>query len=440
MKDLASSVSSLFNFPPDRGGKKVLELRALTHGLPPKAIRKNLELFASEWAKNGVDAWNQLTESAQVFETGNESADEKKKGFGWWTLPEVVADRFVSPVLHAPAGTCIMLSNATQIVFSLLSCKELNVPSKRKVICTDGEFPAVLHTLHHFNHQFTSYPSDVRKAVQLDIRIAEMGDSAFDAEKILSEIDDNTALVIFSHIGFVRGERVPDDMIKQIVKKAHSHGALVAIDGYHALGNHALNVTELGVDMYFGGLLKEGCGSSGNCFLYIRKDLELTPSLSGWFGDKDPFAFAPSPAINPSVRRRFLTGTTPIAPLYHAVEGVKIMLQVGLENVAKDALDKVEGMTKKLVAACVTVVSPQVRDRMSSLIVLKVEEANKLRDYLEQEYAILVDARRNQFLRLAAHIYNSAEDLDTAAALIAQAVQDKKYLSMSAQKKAGPVT
>ena len=153
MTILKNTAKDWFELPPLRDGKEVTELRALTHGLPPKGVQKNLDAFFKEWASNGVDAWNSMTEQPEIFLSGTEDEHEKQRMVGWWNLPEVVADRFISPLLHAPKDTCIMMTNATQIVFSLLSCKELNIPGRRKVICTDGEFPAVLHTLQHFNKQ-----------------------------------------------------------------------------------------------------------------------------------------------------------------------------------------------------------------------------------------------------------------------------------------------
>jgi len=438
MTILETTAKNYFELPPLRDGKEVTELRALTHGLPPKAVQKNLDAFFKEWAYNGVDAWNTMTVHPEIFLNGDEDAEEKNRMVGWWNLPEVIGDRFISRLLHAPKDTCITMTNATQIVFSLLSCKELNKPGRRKVICTDGEFPAVLHTLQHFNNQFESYAS--AEEVQLDICVVEMGNDPFDEQKIINEIDDTTALVIFSHIGFVRGERVTDAAIKAITKKSHNHGALIAIDAYHAVGNHTIHVQDLGIDAYFGGLLKEGCGSSGNCFLYIRPGLELTPSLSGWFGDKKPFAFAQEPEVNTSIRRRFLTGTTPIAPLYHAVEGLKIMFEMGLEAVAEDVIGKVETITNLFLEAGAEMVSPINRERMSSLIVIQAPEANKLREYLVQEYGILVDARRNEFLRMAAHIYNTQEELLRAAQIIIDAIHSQEYLQYKVLEKDGPVT
>jgi len=438
MTPLYSKAKEYFEMPPVRNGMEVIELRALTHGLPPKAVKSNLNAFYEEWATNGVDAWNTMTEKPEIFLSSMENEAEKNRMVGWWNLPEVVGDRFISPLLHAPRDTCIMMANATQIVFSLLSCKELNKPGRRKVICTDGEFPAVLHTLQHFNKQFEAYA--FAKEVQLDICVVKMGDNPFDEQKILDEIDDSTVLVIFSHIGFVRGERVTDSAIKAITKKSHDHGSLIAIDGYHAIGNHTIHVEELGVDAYFGGLLKEGCGSSGNCFLYVRPGLELTPSLSGWFGDKKPFVFAQKPEKNQSIRRRFLTGTTPIAPLYHAVEGLKIMFDIGLEEVATDVLDKVETTTKFFMSKGIQMVSPTIREKMSSLIVIQAPEANKLREYLVEEHGILVDARRNEYLRMAAHVYNSQQELDKASHIIVDAMESKEYLEYVIDMKDGPVT
>src|SRR3989338_7125508 len=119
------SLRSLFAFPPVFKGRQSVDLRALTHGLPPVAVAENLRLFYEEWRVSGVDAWNNMTQSAHIFLMGDELSDERDRPIGWWTLPEVVGDRFISRLLHAKKGTCIMMPNATQIVFSLLSCAEL---------------------------------------------------------------------------------------------------------------------------------------------------------------------------------------------------------------------------------------------------------------------------------------------------------------------------
>ena len=440
MNDLNTSVRHLFAFPPSKGGREPVELRALTHGLLPKAVGANLQCFVEEMRVNGVDAWNQLTCSKDVFLVGDEAANEKKREFGLWHLPEVIGDRFISRLLNVPQGTCIMMPSATQIVFGILSCPEIGTSKKRKIVCTDGEFPAVLHTLHNYNRRFAQYSKEVQSEVCYEIEIIEMGSEPFDVEKIMKSIDEETCLVIFSHVGFVRGERVTDAAMSLISEKCKQYGALLVIDGYHAIGSHPTDAYLLGVDLYFGGLLKEGCGSTGNCYLYIRKGLELTPTLSGWFGDKQPFAFLQRPEPHPEVRRRFLTGTVPVTCFYHGLEGLKIILQHGLREVSNDILSKVEIIVERCLSEGMTVLSPIERERMSAMIVLEIEEAEKFRDFLREEYGILVDSRRNKYVRLAPHIYNSFEEISLAAEAIVESAKSRIYLPRTLSQKAGPVT
>lgn len=431
-------VADKFDGPGDIAGHPTIDLRAFTHGQLPVRVRDNLSRFASDWEIRGVDAWNRIIDQC-IFLVGDEDEEERERAVGWWNLPEVIGDRFIARLLKAEKGSCIMLPNVTTVMQQLLSCQELNQPGRRKVVTTDGEFSAVIQTLHAFNRQFDGYPPAVKEAVQLQIAVADMDKQPFDAEKILAQIDDQTALVVISHVGFLRGEVVQDEAIQRIVEKAHAHGAIVAIDGYHAIGSHETDVQKLGVDVYFGGLLKEGCGSSGNGFLYVRPELELTPQ-GGWFGVAEPFAFEQQPNPHQNVVRRFLSGTTPIAPLYHGIEGLKIFLNIGIPRIVADVKAKVKYVVDTLTASGIEVVSPQEETRMSALIVVEVEEADKLRQVLKEEYGILVDARQNRFLRLAPFVYNSAEQIESAVNAIVATIRDGSYKSIKLATEGGPVT
>jgi kynureninase len=223
MSDLSHQLRHLFDLPPPRGGTSVIDLRSFTHGLPPVSVKRNLELFYEEWRTSGVDAWNSLAVSGDIFLIGDETMEERERTVGWWNLPEVLGDRFISRLLHAPQGTCIMLPNATQIVFGLLSCPELHGKKKGKVICTDGEFPAVLHTLRHQQSFLSGLSSGNRQALQIEV--LPMRDRAFDREAVLRKIGEDTALVILSHIGFLSGERIIDDAIRAIADACHRYGA-----------------------------------------------------------------------------------------------------------------------------------------------------------------------------------------------------------------------
>jgi kynureninase len=211
------------------------------------------------------------------------------------------------------------------------------------------------------------------------------------------------------------------------------------LDGYHAVASHVIDVQTLGVDCYFGGLLKEGCGSSGSCFLYIRPGLDLHPTFSGWIGDQQPFAFSQFPEAHHCVRRRFLTGTPPIASLYHSVEGLKILLQAGMPAVASDIRTKVAAMHRIFLRCGIRVVSPTDPNRLSALIVLGMESANAFRDYIAAHHGILVDARLDAYIRLAPHVYTSMEELERTVAVITSTAKADHYRTFRADR-SGPVT
>lgn len=430
----------LFELPGPINGKAAYEFRALTHGLPPKAVKENLRLFYEEWAAQGVDAWNNAKKSRHIFFVGDEPESEKSREFGWWDLPEVMGDLIISRLLNAPRGSCVMLPNAAAIVLAVLSCAELNRPGRRKVICSDGEFPSVLHSIRHFNNTFRNYSPNVRGEVQLDLQVVPAVGGRFPLDEILRTIDKETAIVFASHVGFVSGERLTNSDLGRLASACRASGALLAVDGYHALGSHPVDVGASGADLYFGGLLKEGCGSSGCGYLYIRPGLELTPGYSGWFGDNEPFAFHLEPSPHERVRRRFLLGTTAVASLYHGVEGSKIMLRLGLKKTAEDVLSKVELAVGKFASAGISVVSPRERERMSSMIVLNIPGANRFREFVIKEHNIFCDARRDTFVRLAPHIYNSAEEVGTAADIMCRTYKSGEYLDYQIGMSGGPVT
>lgn len=421
---ISSKAKEFFLLPSSEREEGVVHLLGFSHGAMPISTLRNFGAFTFEWSFKGADAWKEVS-NKEIFLVGNESDEERKRAFGWWDLPEVIGDRFVAPILGAPQGTCIMMPNVTLAMQQILSCIELNQDEKRRVVTTDWEFPAVGHTLENFNRRLSGYSYVVRREMELEI-VRVSTDGGFDEEKMIAEINNRTALVVFSHAGFLRGELVQDEAIKRIVKVAHEHGALVAIDGYHAIGSTVINVLNLGVDLYLGGFLKELCGSTGNCFLYVREGLELTPTCGGWLGDSEPFFFNETPKPHKNIRRRFLSGTTAIAPLYHGIEGIKFFLRFGMEAIVEDLRGKAEHMIKAFAENGIEFVSPSDVKRASILIILKINEADKLAEHLACR-GILVDARKNEYLRMSPHVYTSPKDIERATKAIIVAIKTGAY-------------
>ncbi len=394
-----------------------VELRAFTHGLMPRTVPDLMAGFCQDWAERGVDAWNRVPDR---WGLGHDT--------GWWALPTDLADAWVAPLLSAPAGSCILQPNVFTTVQALLSC---DGPFDRRdeVVMTEGEFPSVRHSVQRWQGLRELRPVDVPAGPGARV----------DLDAVADAITDRTAWVIVSHVGFSTGEVLPTADLRQLADVAHRHGALFAVDGYHATASIPVDVQAIGADVYFGGLLKEACGSSGNAYLYVRPGLDLRPRLSGWFGDADPFGFEPAPADHPEVRRRFLGGTTAVASMYHAVEGVRVLLGAGLDAVRADTLAKGAHALDRADALGLTVRSPREDVRRGAMVVLEVDEADRMVRWLKTR-GVFVDARRDRVVRFAPFVWNPPADVDRLFDTLGEAIASDAHLELAPADEGGPVT
>lgn len=397
-----------------------IELRAFTHGLQPRSVPAMMKAFVDDWQELGVDAWNEVP---------NRWCPDSNEAVGWWTLPEYLGDRFIAPMLRAPEGSCILMPNVHWVVEALLSCPELELRGRR-VVTTAAEFPSVLHTLQRWQELYE---------FELDL-VPATPDGFVDEDAVLKAISDDLALVVLSHVGFASGEVLRDGFLREVSERARRVGALSWIDGYHATGSTVIDVGKLGADLYFGGLLKEASGSSGNAYLYIRPDLALSPRASGWFGGRDPFAFNERPADHPDVRRRFMSGTPAIASMYHAVEGLRLLLDVGLERVRADSLAKTARAIELIDKLGLKLRSPRPDDRRGAMVIIEIDHADRLCAYLKTK-RIFTDSRRERFLRMAPFVWNTMDDIDATFDAISETSASGSYLNASSTVDAsGPVT
>jgi len=408
-------VPSAYRFPSE---PNAIELRAFTHGLQPERVPLMMEHFTEDWRRFGVDAWNEVP---------NHWRPESGETVGWWTLPTYLGDHFIAPLLGTDAGTCILQPSVHWTLQYLLSSPEVAARGS-EVVVSETAFPSVLHSTKQWSHLRDLAPRVVEPTAAHRV----------DQAVLLDTIGPETALVALSHVGFTTGARLPTSFVQDVADRAHAHDALFLLDGYHAAATRPINVTDLDCDLYVGGLLKEASGSSGNTFLYVRDGVELTPRLTGWFGDAAPFEFRPDPEPHPDVRRRFLGGTTAVAPMYHAVEGVRILLDLGLEAVRDHSLALTDRAIEHADTLDVPLRSPRAPEERSAMVLLEVPDAERLTSYLKQHH-VYTDSRRDEVVRLAPFVWNTADGIDRAFELIEKALSTGSYRTIQVDA-SGPVT
>jgi kynureninase len=349
-------------------------------GAMPRAAAAALDQYAQTWARRGVRAWEE----------------------GWWEMPVAVGD-MVAAIIGAPPGTVTMHQNVTLAEAVVLSCFEPR-GTRNKIVCEDGNFPSI------------QYLYAAQPGLQLD---------AVPVERLVDAIDDQTLLVPISHVLF-RSAYVQD--VPAIVERAHRVGAHVILDIYQSAGVLPLDVAALGVDFAVGGCLKWLCGGPGNGFLYVRPDLaRLTPRLTGWMAHAAPFGFEPPPIRYAEGPFRFLNGTPSIPALYAAVEGLRIVREVGVARIRDHSVRLTERLLRRIQERGFPSITPRDPARRGGTVAVHPPGAEAIsRRLLERDF--LIDYRPEAGIRISPHFYNTEDECDAVIAEIAALAEGRPSL------------
>ena len=340
-------------------------------GAMPRGAAAGLAQYAQTWEKRGVRAWEE----------------------GWWEMPEAVGD-MVAGIIGAPKGSVTMQQNVTTAEAVVLSCFEPK-GRRNRIVCEDGNFPSIQY-LYGAQPGLELVPVPV--------------------EQVADAIDDRTLLVPISHVLF-KSSLVQN--AAAIVEKAHRCGAHVVLDVYQSAGVLPLDVTKLAVDFAVGGCLKWLCGGPGNGFLYVRPDLaHLKPRLTGWLAHADPFAFEPPPQRYAEGAYRFLGGTPSIPSLYAAIEGLRIVKDVGVERIRRHSVRLTERLLARVDEHGFPSITPRESAQRGGTVAVNPPDAQGIsRRLLERDF--LIDYRPEAGIRISPHFYNTEEECDAVVAEIA---------------------
>ncbi len=340
-------------------------------GAMPRGAAAALDQYAQTWAKRGVRAWDE----------------------GWWEMPVAVGD-MVGRIIGAPKGSVTMHPNVTLAEAVVLSCFAPGGPRNR-IVVEDGNFPSI-------QYLYAAHPW---------LRVTPVP-----VERLVDAIDEQTLLVPISHVLF-KSSFAQD--VPAVVEKAHRVGAHVVLDVYQSAGVMPVDVAALGVDFAVGGCLKWLCGGPGNGFLYVRPDLaHLAPALTGWMAHAEPFAFEPPPIRRAEGPFRFLNGTPSIPSLYAAVEGLRIVREVGVERIRAHSVRLTDRLLGRIDERGFPSLTPRDVARRGGTVAVNPPGAEAIsRRLLERDF--LVDFRPDAGIRIAPHFYNTEDECDAIIAEIA---------------------
>jgi selenocysteine lyase/cysteine desulfurase len=338
--------------------------------LGDRARRKVVE-FLDLWQTRGAAAWYDV----------------------WWAALAELRSRYAGVIAAGPSQ--IALAPSVSVALSVVA-SALDYKRRPKVVVTALDFPTVV------------YQWLARRPHAVEVVVVESPDGvSVPVEAIAQAVDDRTALVATSHVYFTTGA-IQD--IAAVAQVAHARGARCLIDAYQSVGQVPVDVPATGVDFLVAGGLKWLLGGTGVVFCYVREGLarELTPSMAGWFGHRDQFAFEPRALAFHEDARRFELGTPALAAVYTQLGGLEYIEEMGVPAIRRVTT----GLTEDLVARAREMgfrprVAATAEARSAIVMLPAVDPAAAVRRLADR--GIVADARPGH-VRLSPFFYNVQDD------------------------------
>lgn len=368
--------------------------------LPSRTARRLDAVIKDEWGRDLIRGW----------------------GAGWFEAPQRIGGKIAELVGARPGE--VMISDSTSVnLFKLVVAALRARPGRTRIVSDELNFPTDLYVL-----QGAINVLDDGHSICLVSSEAGVGVKQRD---VLDAIDEDTALVTFSHPTF-KSAYLYD--VQAITERAHEVGALMLWDFSHAVGVVPLALHDWQIDLAVGCTYKYLNGGPGApAFLYVREDLqtELLSPIWGWWGHRSPFAFdlEYQPADDLS---RFLAGTPPILSLLAIEPGVDLILEVGIERIRQSSIELtsylIELFDAMLLPLGFELGSPRDPDRRGSHVSIRHREGYRISQALIEEMNVIPDFREPDNIRLAvAPLYTSFEEVWHAVDRVRRVVEDELY-------------
>jgi len=341
-------------------------LGALSH----RALARVSE-FHEEWHTWGAAAW-----------------------YEQWTSRLLELRRGVARLVHGTEAEIALTASVSAALSTVASAVDYR--HRPRVVISELDFPTL------------GYQWMVRPDVEV-VRVPSDDGATIDPGRFADAVTDRTAIVATSHVFFSTGA-IQD--LAALGRIAHDRGALFVVDAYQSAGQVPIDVREAGADILITGPLKWLLGGPGLAYLYVRAQLieQLVPTIAGWFGAEQQFAFDITRFEFRHDARRFELGTPALPTVHAALGGHSIIEEVGVGAIReRNAL-----LTERLIDGVrrhgfVIRCAAQPAQR-SAIVMIGHDDPAGTVERLAR-HGIIVDWRPGH-VRVSPHFYNTEAEID----------------------------
>lgn len=370
-----------------------------------REIRSRFKIFRSKIYLNSCSQGALSDGVESGFDDYIASWHEQGSPWETWVERYEEARSAFAGFIHASPDEVAIVTSVSAGINGIASA--LNFRERSKVVMGEFEFPTMGQVW---------LGQRVRGA---EVRFAKAQGDSITVAAYEALIDRDTLIVPLTHVCFKNGFR---SEVSTITKMAHTGGALVMLDDYQDCGTRPIDVKAMGLDFYVAGTLKYLLGPPGLAFLYVRKELipSLAPTVTGWFGQANPFAYNPQHFELSPTARRFETGSPSVPNVYGAIHGFQMLQEIGMEQIASHVEGLAQALLKRTRELGILAKTPATT--VGPLVVLQCRDSGLLLKALAESG--IVASNRFDGLRISFHVYNTLDDVESVVDVL------KKNLSL----------
>ena len=342
--------------------------------------------------------------------------------WGDWPYVSGLIER-IAPQFGANTDEIVLSRNTTDGMCSVIG--SLNLQSGDEVLYTHHEHVAAESPL------FVAAQRLGVTLTQVEIPVFPISEDEY-IEAFTNAVTENTRLIVFSHITYKTGARLPAKRICQEV--AIPNGIPTLIDGAHTIGMIDLDFHDIDCDFYAGSGHKWQCGPGATGIIYVRDNASR---LADYWSDREQ-VFLP---INSSLAEFGFFGlTTQMQYIGNDNYPAKRALADVCDLWAAIGRERIEAYVLSLSAYCkqlmrdyfgdaAVIYSPDIPTLSSGISSFNpfadqtdLTTLNTFRDRLREEYGYVVrttdfkihldDPDEVHALRISTHLFHNEQDVE----------------------------
>ena len=336
---------------------------------------------------------------ADVAQNGSNNFDEDAEDNVFKDL-----HRRTAHLINATADDIAAGSSATELLCSLAWAVS---PGKdQNVVSTEIVFPSTVYPWHR-----------VANSTECEIRLAKKNNNFMRPDDIIDLIDQHTAVVCISHVEYGNGQTFD---LQLLAEAAQEHDALLVVDATQSAGAIPIDVQACPVDALISGAYKWLCGPFGAAFMYVAPHLseKLEPGLVGFRSHKNMWDLDASRIDYPQAAKKFEFSTMAFGCAIGLTRAIDFLNEVGVESIFQYNRQLADILITGLRSRDAVITSPLDDEDRSSIVTAYFENIDSKEIIKGLKAAQVFVSSRAGAIRFSPHLYNTAEDMDSALAEI----------------------